>query len=60
MTLFVRERFFKPRDEIRMAPARMRKLRGIDRHRAMLASVIYAQDAGDEAGHGKLGLVSYG
>ena len=51
MTLFVRERFFKPGDEIRMAPARMRKLRRINRHRAMLASVIYAQDAGDEAGH---------
>lgn len=50
MTLFVRERFLKPRDEIRMAPTRVRKLRRIDRHRAMLASVVYAQDAGDEAG----------
>lgn len=33
-----------------MAPARVRKLRGVDRDRAMLASVIYAQDAGMRRG----------
>lgn len=51
MTLFVRQRLAQPRDQIRMALARLRQLRRIDRHRAMLASVVHAQDAGDEAGH---------
>lgn len=50
MPLFVRQRLAQPRDEIRMALARLRQLRRIDRDGAMLASVVHAQDAGDETG----------
>lgn len=48
VALLVRERVFKPGDEMEMGAARVLKLRRIDRDGAMLAGMIHAQDAADE------------
>jgi len=45
--LLVRECLVERTDEIMMRAARGRKLRGINRHGAVLAGVVHAQDAGD-------------
>jgi hypothetical protein len=48
--MFVAERVFEPGDEIGMGAARVLKLCGVDRDGAMLAGMVHAQDAADEAG----------